>query len=160
MGEQEIDAQREQREAAGEHERRRERHPILEGEPAHRSAYPTPRAVAISSALPTSRSLRRKRAMYASSVFSLTIAPSGQAAAVSSRRRTTSPGLAASAASSRNSVGVSASPPSPQPRGGAAGPSRSPRAAGRGAGAGAGGDRRSSAPTRTINSANANGLVR
>ena len=47
----------------------------------------------------TSRSLRRSRAMYWSSVLSCTIAPSGQAARTSSRRRTTLRASPASAAS-------------------------------------------------------------
>ena len=59
-----------------------------------------------------SRSLRRRRATYWSSVLSCTIAPSGHAARTSSRRRSTAPGWPASAASSRNSVGVSEASPS------------------------------------------------
>ena len=45
--------------------------------------------------------------MYTSSVLSWTIAPCGQAAWISSRRRTAAPGAAASRARMRNSVGVS-----------------------------------------------------
>ena len=60
----------------------------------------------------SSRSLRRRRATYASSVLSRTIAPCGHPARTRSRRRTASPGFASSRASSRNSVGVSATEPS------------------------------------------------
>src|SRR6185295_11299080 len=72
----------------------------------HRKTYPTPRSVSTASGASMSRSFRRMRATYASSVLSCTIAPWGQAAATSSDRRRTTPRRAASAARRRNSVGV------------------------------------------------------
>ena len=81
--------------------------------------------------------MRRSRATYWSSVLSWTIAPSGQAARTSSRRRTIAPGRAASAASTRNSVGVSETSRVPVATRVGSGIEASPPTVGRAVGAGA-----------------------
>ena len=98
----------EQGEAAPQGAGQRGAEPSDDAEPPHVRRYPTPRTVLIACGLSASRSFRRSRVRYWSSVLSLTWAPSGQAARSSSRRRTVVPGAAISAASRRNSVGVSA----------------------------------------------------